>query len=159
MAKGKNNRRGNQSGVSIDIGKLWHFPAISIVLGGLSIAIALVVSYISYVNTLESDKEHHQYYYLNEARTLAADAAEHEAATDREVLNSILYIWENSEQRPADEYLCIVDKEGNLILHTLVPETVGNYAGDNTFLECGYPEICRLKDVVKRHDRTQINFS
>ncbi len=151
MTKEKNKQRVNLSAVSVEIGKLWRFPAISIVLGVLSIAIALVVSYISYEHSLRMDKEHHQYYYLNEVRTLAADVAEHTDSTGEELLNSILYIWGNSKQRPADEYLCVIDKESNLILHTIHPKTVGNYVGNNTLLKCGCPETCRIKDIAKRH--------
>jgi PAS domain S-box-containing protein len=57
-------------------------------------------------------------------------------------------MWESQTGKPADEYLCVVDNNSNLILHTAHPETVGNNAGKNRITsKIDTPESC-LGDLV-----------
>lgn len=82
----------------------------------------------SSVNDIERQ---YRKFYLREAKILA-QAAENSKSTEAKVIfNEIQRIWDAIGEKPANEYVCIVDKNSNLLMHTDHPETVGNYAGSN----------------------------
>ncbi|MEW5959722.1 MAG: sensor histidine kinase, partial [Chloroflexota bacterium] len=62
-------------------------------------------------------------------------------------LRVIESLYMSSGDHPPDEYVCIVNEEGTLIMHTLNPVTVGNYAGDNLVLGSGGQAACPLVEL------------
>ncbi|HYW78573.1 MAG TPA: HAMP domain-containing sensor histidine kinase [Thermoguttaceae bacterium] len=107
------------------------------------------IGFIAYQFALEETVARHHGFYLAKARMLAAEAATHGDASDAELLGTINAIWNSSDTRPADEYICIVDRDARLLLHSAHPETVGRDAGINRVGEPGKGEACTLRDLVR----------
>lgn len=127
----------------------FRLPLTAIVLGLSSVAAALVISFVAYKYTLETTEKHHQLFYLNKAKTFAADIKEHNDYSDKKMLKSVNSLWQNSKKSAPDEYLCVVDKNGNLIFCTIHPDMIGNYIGDNAIISDSQQPDRTLIDIVK----------
>lgn len=113
------------------------------------IVAALSIGYISYRYSFRMMEKSYQNFYLNKAHMIVEAANLGTAKSDKEYLQALYKYWEDAGGKPADEYICVVDKQGDLLLHTASPETVGNYAGDNPILgEADFPHK-KLSDLVK----------
>jgi two-component system cell cycle sensor histidine kinase/response regulator CckA len=87
--------------------------------------------------------------YLREAKILSELAGLLKSGDDRTILEDIERVYETAGAKPADEYLCIVDKNSKLTIHTARPDTIGNDAGKNPIVsETEIPEKC-LADLVE----------
>jgi two-component system cell cycle sensor histidine kinase/response regulator CckA len=95
-----------------------------------------------------TEREYHAF-YLKEAQMLVKAAEIQKDASDEDMLNTIQGIWGAAKAKPSDEYICIVDKDSRLILHTANPGSVDNYAGENQILGNKENPTCKLSDLVK----------
>ena len=122
---------------------------IAILVGILSIIIALSIGYITYQYTFKITEKMLHGFYLNKAKMLAAEVRSYKDFPDDTVLKKINTLWRESGDKPSDEYACMVDSNASLILHTKNPDTVGNYAGDNLVLWKDNPHVNHLLDLSK----------
>ncbi len=109
---------------------------------------ALLIGYISYNYSFHMMEKSYQSFYLNKAEMIVKAADIHPGISDKEYLKALEEYWQSAGSKPADEYICVVDQKGDLLLHTANPETVGNYAGDNPILNGGSDRQRRLCDLV-----------
>ncbi|MGA8571782.1 MAG: sigma 54-interacting transcriptional regulator [Desulfobaccales bacterium] len=126
--------------------------AIFLLSAGL-IAAALSIGYISYRYSFRIMEKSYQSFYLNKAQMIIEAANLSAAKSDKEYLQALDRYWLAAGNKPADEYLCVVDKNSNLLLHTANPETVGDYAGNNPILKNGgafpHKKLCDLVGAQK----------
>ncbi len=124
-------------------------PAIlAISLGSLAMAMTLFIGYYTYSNSLSIAEHNYHDLYMKQANNLALSASFFKELPENELLNLIEQNWRNSGKKPSDEYVCIVDKKSNLMLHSHSPNTVGNFAGNNKIIDLEDIEQCKLSDVV-----------
>ena len=109
---------------------------------------ALLIGYVSYNYSFHMMEKSYQNFYLNKAQMIVKAADIHPNVSDKEYLKALEEYWQSAGSKPSDEYICVVDKKGDLLLHTANPETVGNYAGDNPILNGGGGNQRRLCDLV-----------
>ncbi|MCF8033484.1 MAG: sigma 54-interacting transcriptional regulator [Desulfarculaceae bacterium] len=111
------------------------------------IVAALLIGYISYRYSFSMMEKGYQSFYLNKAEMIVKAADLHTSAGDAGYLKSLENYWKAAGHKPQDEYICVVDAKGNLLLHTANPGSVGNYAGDNPVLggaQSGHKNLCDL---------------
>ena len=127
----------------------FKIPSFAFSLAAFSIICALSIGLIAYNSSLnETEREYHQF-YLREVRLLVKAAEIHKDSLDEANLNTIRKLWSTLERKPQDEYVCIVDKDSRLTLHTADPGSVGNYVGENLILGNEDFPASRLRDLVK----------
>ena len=120
MDSNKNNKVvSNSSKVSL----------IAFFLGFLAIACSLFLSNSTFNSSLIEFEQQYRKFYLREAKILVKAAEVSKSANDKTLLSNVQKIWDAVGEKSADEYICIVDKDSNLIMHTAHPDTIGNYAG------------------------------
>jgi PAS domain S-box-containing protein len=112
------------------------------------IAAAWLIGYISYKLSFQMMAKSYQAFYLNKAQMIIKSAELFLVGSDGELLNALTRSWKSAVDKPNDEYVCVVDENGKLLLHTANPTVVGNYAGDNPILgDAEMPEK-KLCDLV-----------
>ena len=80
---------------------------LAFLLAAFSIVCALYIGFVTFQSSLsETEREYHGF-YLKEAQMLAKAAEIQKDASDVHILSSIRRIWEASEGRPSDEYICV----------------------------------------------------
>ena len=104
---------------------------LSFLLGIISISCALVIGEKAFESTVIKLEQQYRKFYLREAKMLVRTAAAGDFGNEASFLRSIDEAWKDIEDKPADEYLCVVDKGSRLLLHSVFPETVGDDAGSN----------------------------
>ncbi len=109
---------------------------------------ALLIGYVSYQYSFRMMEKSYQSFYLNKAQMIVRAAEVHAGKSDREFLQALDHYWQAAGNKPADEYICVVDQKGNLLLHTAHPDTVGKYAGDNPILDGTATDPKKLCDLV-----------
>jgi PAS domain S-box-containing protein len=124
-------------------------PAVAFSLAGFSIICALSIGFITYQSSLTETERKYREFYLREAQLIVKIAEIRKQAFDDDILKAIRQTWESLEGRPSDEYLCIVDKDSRLTLHTADPNSVGKYVGENLLKGQGEKPIHRLHDLVE----------
>ncbi|MFH1058047.1 MAG: sigma 54-interacting transcriptional regulator [Pseudomonadota bacterium] len=117
-------------------------------LGAGLISAALAIGLVTYNYSFTMTVRGYQSFYLNKAQTLVSSVQITPDDSDRNLLNAIDRLWSQGGNRPPDEYICVVDVKGNLLLHTASPTTVGNYAGDNPVLAENERPERKLCDLV-----------
>lgn len=119
----------------------------------LSILLGLITSYASYRYAFEITYDYAQKSLLEKARHLSRiDDFNVSGANPDQFLKKIEEHWKGYDHLAADEYLCIVDTDSNLVLHTANRATQGNFAGNNRILgKVGRPEKC-LADLSKTRE-------
>ena len=122
---------------------------LAIILGIVSVFISLSIGFFAYKYTLKTTEERYHKFYMNKAKMLASIADSHKDATKDILLNIIETCWIASGDKPPDEYICAVDKDANLILHTAHPDTIGKYVGNNVALDNQGKPSCRLREIVQ----------
>lgn len=80
--------------------------------------------------SVEIEKQILQHDYTR-AQLLASLAEPIHGLSDSTLLVRISEMWEKEHNPSEDDYICIIDSSGTLLLHTSAPQTVGNYAGRN----------------------------
>jgi PAS domain S-box-containing protein len=113
------------------------------------ISAALIIGYVSYRYSYVMMENTYQDFYMNKAQMIVKGAAPYLGKNDSQLLAALDRYWESAHNRPADEYICVVDSKGNLLLHTAHPQTVGSYAGDNPILGDRQPGTGRLCELVE----------
>jgi len=98
------------------------------------IAAALLIGYVSYQYSFSMMERSYQKFYLNKAQMIFKAAVPYLGGEKQAFLNALSSNWQAAGNKPADEYICVVNQKGELLLHTGSPETVGNYAGNNPIL-------------------------
>jgi PAS domain S-box-containing protein len=116
---------------------------------------ALLIGYVSYKYSFNMMERGYQNFYLNKAEMIVKAAEPFLGGSDRDFLEALNRNWRAAAKRPSDEYICVVDAKGNLLLHTANPETVGNYAGDNPILGGAQKDHKKLCDLVT----AQVNYT
>ncbi len=117
-------------------------------LGAALISAAMAIGLVSYNYSFQMMARTYQTLYLGKAQTIVASLGISADSPDAEALAAIDRLWSKAVNRPPDEYVCVVNASGDLLLHTAHPHTVGNYAGDNPVLaESNRPER-KLCDLV-----------
>lgn len=111
-----------------------RLPLIACLLGTVAILASIVIGLITYRCAVSTHWKEHERFCLNGAQTLAIYAGTLNELSDQELLKRIHVLWDLTVGEHDGEYLCIVDMEGRLILHSLHPDTVGNFAGQNKIL-------------------------
>ena len=124
-------------------------PAFAFSLAAFSIICALSIGFIAYKSTLNETEREYRQFYLREAQLLVKAAETQKDSLDQVDLNTIRKLWEAMEGKSDDVYICIVDKDSNLTLHTADPGSVGKYVGDNLILGNREIPASRLGDLVK----------
>jgi len=99
--------------------------------------------------TEEQETRRYRAFFLNNARVLEETSKLQKDRSDAFFLKTLEKLWKAKKERPSDEYLCIVDKDSRLILHTDQPYTVGNYVGDNSISGDMDTSVKKLSHLVK----------
>lgn len=120
---------------------------IVLILGIISILAAFIIGIIGYNYSFHKTKSNFQNFYLTKAEILANIGISSPNINDSVLLQVIKNIWEMNTNHPDDEYICIVDRNTNLILHTLHPSTKGNYVGQTQLLGSNTFPSCTLGDI------------
>lgn len=137
------------SGITAKGSRHWRIPFIAVLVGILSVIIALSIGYVTYRFTLKITEKRFQSFYMNKAKMLASEVELYKEIPDDIVLSRIDKLWRVSGDKPPDEYICIVDSDARLILHTGNPDTVGNKVGHNPLLLEDNSRIDNLLGLVK----------
>ncbi len=66
---------------------------------------------VSY-HSLPNDGKELQSFYLNKAQMIVRAAEVHAGKSDREFLQALYHYWQAAGNKPADEYICVVDPKG-----------------------------------------------
>ena len=124
------------------------FPLL--IIAAFSIFFGLITGIASYNYAFDLIYEYEQNYLLEKARDLAIpDSVNVSTKNPDQLLKRIEEHWMGSDQHTSDEYLCIVDADSNLVIHTANRASQGNFVGNNRILsEGGRPENC-LADLNK----------
>lgn len=70
-------------------------------------------------------------FLLQKAESMTSFSIPEQKLSDSTLLEQIQTAWQEDLAHPPDAYICIVDSEAKLILHSAAPHTVGNDAGAN----------------------------
>jgi len=117
-------------------------------LGAALISAAMAIGLVSYNYSFQMMARTYQSLYLGKAQTIVAGLGITSDSPDAQALAAIDRLWSKAANRPPDEYVCVVNAQGDLLLHTAKPDTVGNYAGDNPVLAEGDRPERKLCDLV-----------
>ncbi|MHC4552168.1 MAG: sensor histidine kinase [Planctomycetota bacterium] len=83
------------------------------------------------------------------AQVIALDAKSHPELSDQVLLDLIRQRWSELKNRPADQFLSILDRDCNIVMHSLKPEVVGQSAAQNKFTSKVCPELSTVGQVVE----------
>ena len=121
-----------------------------IIIAVFSILIGLITGFASYNHAFELIYEYAQKSLLDRARHLAQfDSGNVSEASSGQLLRKIEEHWRGYRPLSEDEYLCIVDGNSNLVLHTRSRATQGNFVGSNRILSKGSRTEKCLADLSK----------
>ena len=129
--------------------KHFELTKLAIILAAFSICAAIFISTFSYQRTINDTLNQHLIFYSKIAGMIAADIGENLNMPDKEIVYSIERKWKKIKNRPSDEYLCIVNEDSKLLLHTSIPSSVGNIVAKNLILNKAEQKYCSLGDLVK----------
>lgn len=145
--KRKNNDR--------DLGRGWKpisLSRVAVVLGSGSVLAAIAIGVFSFNSAVKQAESQYQNFYMSKARMLAATVRASGELSDEQLLERIRVVWMNAGEKPVDEYICIVDRQAHLILHTAYPETRGNSAAANRLVGNLAKPSCSLLDLAESGD-------
>ncbi len=117
----------------------------AVCLGAISVACALGMGLLGYRrSTTDTEKRYHAF-YLDKALMLASAGQADANSSGQGALEAIERLYRSLPDRAADEYICVVDRNSRLILHTAHPQTVGNDVGANRIVggeAAGLASLC-----------------
>ncbi|HAF30030.1 MAG TPA: hypothetical protein DCG75_13400 [Bacteroidales bacterium] len=126
----------------------YTLPLISSIIGALAIILSFIIVFVIYKNSVKKTEQDIYKFYKTKASIINALIQDHPSVNDSIMLNYVLRLYNSIEIQADDEYICIVNDKSDLILHSLYPNTIGNYAGANAVFDQSQ-EICTLSDLVK----------
>lgn len=125
---------------------------VALLLGLVSVCIALSISCLAYYSSVDSAEQQCQKYHLGLVKTIVADMESHASLSDEELLKSVQQKWDSVQGRPAGQYLCIVDRNSKLIFNTLYPETIGSNSGQNRIIGNRDCQPCVLQEMIESQE-------
>ena len=128
---------------------LWKASFVAILVGIISVIIAMLIGYLTYQNTFRMTEMSVHSFYLNKAQMLALKIESYRNLSNDDLLRKVKTIWEDSGDKPSDEYMCIIDSDARLVFHTKYPDAIGKIVGTNPVLQKDNPDINVLLDIVK----------
>ena len=119
-----------------------------------SILVGLITGFASYNYSFELIYEYAQNSLLEKASHLAQfESGSGSENKPDQFLRKIEEHWNGIGQKTEDEYLCIVDADSNLVLHTAQRKTQGDFVGNNRLLsKSSRTERC-LADLSKTRSK------
>ncbi len=124
-------------------------PLFAVIFGVISIFIALLIGYKSYQYSISKTEKHFYNFYLKRADFLKYIISMNPYMKKDDILLMAELYYKKSVRKPGDEYLCIVDGTSKVILHTADPDSVGNFAGDNTLFSIGKSFKFNLSNLIE----------
>jgi len=102
-----------------------------VLIGVMAVLISLYVGW-SVVRVTSTELQNKiSKFYLAKAHALASLASVDHALPDSALLVEMDRLWRSEADLPGDEYICVVDDQSRLLLHTAEPYNLGSYVGDN----------------------------
>lgn len=126
------------------------FSASGIIISISSLLFGLAVAIISYSQSVNQNKLLYKQLYLAKSQMLVESVGHlSTSASQNEIITTIQHVWENSGEKPKDEYVCIIDSNVKLVFHSSAPNLVGNYVGDNKIEHTKTDTINCLSELAK----------
>ncbi len=122
--------------------------------GLISVIASLVIVSLAYTKSVNIAEKNLYQYYSNKAQHIHAIIETNIDKSDEELLQLIEEVYNLQTDRPDDEYICLVNENSELILHSKHPNTVGANAGKNLIIN-EREEKFTLNDLVG----DKINFT
>ena len=113
------------------------------------ISVALIIGIVSYQYSFKMMQKGYQRLYLSKAQMIMKVAEADQNKPIKIILEDIYRSWSTNRDRPPDEYICVVDQDSRLLLHSANPETVGKYTGKNPIFSDDKSKEKNLGDLVK----------
>lgn len=130
-------------------GRRCSVSAIAVMLGIAAVIAALGITLVAYHHTIRAAERRIQDLYMDVAKVIAVDAQIHVDIPDSLLLDLIRQQWQQLENRPGDQFLCIIDQEGTILLHTLKPEVVGQSFAQQGFACEIHPQLQTIRHVIE----------
>jgi len=121
-------------------------------LGLFSVLCALIVGFVSYKYSIMLTDYQFKNYYLNKV-TMILHAAKSQTtdSTDEDFLNQIESFYVSLKDNPPDEYITVMDNDGNILLHTLYPDAAGKNVGNNCLHDIDNKQYIKLKEIIAQN--------
>lgn len=113
------------------------------------ISAALIIGVVSYQYSFKMMQKSYQRLYLSKAHLIIKVAEADQNKPAETILKDIYRSWSTNRDRPPDEYICVIDQDSKLLLHSANPETVGNYIGKNPIFNDDHGKEKNLGELVK----------
>ncbi|MFC1744989.1 PAS domain S-box protein [Candidatus Riflebacteria bacterium] len=127
-----------------------NLPATAFFTGLFAVLLALLIIFIFYRISFNAMFKKFNKFYMNTASIIRTDIQLHTACSDAKMLNDIKEHWKALSNKDADTYICVVDRNAQLLLHSAHPQTVGNDAGKNRVLGTKTQKACNLLQLVQQ---------
>ncbi len=118
------------------------------VVGFILVSLSLTTGFVGFWIIFKESENQTKNFYRQKATFLVVDALEDTDLSDKSLISHIITNWRSSWRVPGDEYICIVDSNATLIVHTRYPNTTTSYAGDNLILGSRNVPKCTLAELV-----------
>ena len=123
-------------------------------LGVISILVSIIIVYTVYTISIKRAEANLYQFYATQAQFLRTIIEINKDKSEKAILQLIEQAYELEDNRPADEYVCIIDQNSTLVLHTMSPQTLGSNIGRNLIIKTK-KEISTLNDLVSN----KLNFT
>jgi hypothetical protein len=108
---------------------LLTFSRVGLLLGILTVLSSIGIVYYAYEKSVETIFQTVYQENLNTAKTLREYVElRRQSLPESEVIKEVKHLWQNIEKPYPNSYLCIIQHEGKLAVHTSKPQ-----------IACGYP--------------------
>lgn len=124
---------------------------IGLFVGIFSAILVVVTGIISYgkIIQLALDEAYKEYQYeANQFRNYIESLSDQ---PDTVAIENVRSYYESLDSKLAGEYICVVDEQGKLVLHTAEPATEGNSVGENLILDDNGHALGNLQLLVVEH--------
>jgi signal transduction histidine kinase/CheY-like chemotaxis protein len=116
----------------------------------LALVGSYVVLFIAFQSSVAVAEKRLYSQYTEKAQLLHEIININNEKSESEIIKIVEDVFLRTGLHPEDEYVCIVNGQSDLILHTRNPETVGRNAGSNK-IKGDVPEVCCLNRLVINH--------
>ena len=90
--------------------KTINLSSVGFSLAVVSIISALIIGIAAYKNSFNRIEKQYHEFYLREAKMLVRAMESLSKESDESVLRFLENLWQATEKKSADEYICVVDK-------------------------------------------------